>query len=169
MTEITIRIGYKWMLMHPRYSWNIINGAADSKEVMKYFLETVGNQIYNNVNEGSNFTLHVIGDNVSRSFQLKRLADASVSHTERDGIFTTFREEYCINLEMVSTGQKFSINQYVASGSSSSSPLTVLSGAGSAIRSFKDKFSDIIGATKKEIQDLKDALDLDKKLDKPTE
>lgn len=159
MTEISIYLGYNWMLRNPKFLWNVVNGSPNATDVMEYFLQSVGNRIYHQVKEGDSFTLHVISDKSSRSFVLKRLPDGEVIREEEGKYGMTLESVYCVNLEMVSTGQKISINHYYAGGGNTS---TILSGATNAINSFKSRFSDYLSSTQRSIQDFKDQFNTDK-------
>ncbi len=159
MREISIYLGYKWMLRNPKFSWSVYNDKLDTRSVMEYFLQSVGTEIFYKVKTGESFVLHIIGDKSNRAFVLRRLRDGDV-YREADGMLgKTYRNVYSVNLEMTSTGQKFSINHYYAGGGNTT---TVLSGAGNAINSFKSKFSDYLSSAQQGIQDFKDNFHTDR-------
>ncbi|HRO43239.1 MAG TPA: hypothetical protein PL009_10420 [Flavipsychrobacter sp.] len=161
MREISIRIGYKFLLTNPQFAWYVHNDKLDSKQVMEYLLQSVGEKIFSGVREGDSFTMHLIGDNKSRSFVLKRLPDGNVTRSE-EGIFgKTFTEVYSVNLEIVSTGQVFSINHYYAGGGSKSNATTKLTGVFSA---FTGYVSGIVSDTQNGFNKVKEQFDIDKSL-----
>jgi hypothetical protein len=164
MQEITVRIGYKFLLQNPRFAWYVYNLKLDSADVMQYFLQSVGERIFNTVRVGDSFTLHIVGENKSKSFVLKRLADGNVWR-EEEGVFgKTHTEVFSVNLKMTATGQKFAINHYYAGGGGSSVTKTMMSGAKSAISSFTGYVSGMMNETQQGISNFKDQFDVDKKI-----